>query len=459
MKRKWIIISIVVVAAAAAVFFLLRGGGGGAQKYQTALVERGDLEATVTSTGTITAVGTVEVGTQVSGTIESLLVDFNDKVHKGQLLAKLDTRVLQASVDDANANLDKAQAQLAQALDQYNRNKPLYEKKFISAIEFNQYQNNLDAARASVTSAKVALSRARTNLGYAEIRAPTDGTIIERAVESGQTVAASLSAPTIFRIARDLDHMQIEASVDESDIGQIANGQTVHFTVQSQPDRTFSGTVWQIRLQPTTVQNVVNYTVVINAENTEGLLLPGMTATVNFEVNKVTNVLTVPNAALRFQPPPEVLDELRKKAQERGDSSMFGASGGSKGSGRRDSTRGGSRGGNTTPAGGNTTSAGSAPTGTGGAKGGVKSGRSRLWTVDSAGNLKMISVRTGLTDGQRTEVSGANVREGMAVVTNVAAANSASRTGTSALPFGSPAGGRGPTGGGGGGRSGGRGGF
>ncbi|HVZ41999.1 MAG TPA: efflux RND transporter periplasmic adaptor subunit [Candidatus Kapabacteria bacterium] len=456
MKRKWIIISIVVVAAAAVAFFLLRGGGSGAQKYQTALVERGDLEATVTSTGTITAVGTVEVGTQVSGTIESLLVDFNDKVHKGQLLAKLDTRVLQAAVDDARANLDKAQAQLAQSLDQYNRNKPLYEKKYISAIEFNQYQNNLDAARASVTSAKVALSRARTNLGYAEIRAPTDGTIIERAVESGQTVAASLSAPTIFRIARDLDHMQIEASVDESDIGQIANGQTVHFTVQSQPDRTFTGTVWQIRLQPTTVQNVVNYTVVINAENTQGLLLPGMTATVNFEVNKVTNVLTVPNAALRFQPPPEVLDELRKKAQERGDSSMFGTSGGTNGgsrrSGRKDSTRSGSRG-------GNTTSVGGAPGGTGAPAGGTKSGRSRLWTLDSAGNLKMIPVRTGLTDGQRTEVSGPNIHEGMAVITNVAVANSASRTGTSALPFGSPAGGRAPTGGGGGGRSGGRGGF
>lgn len=420
MKKTWIIIGAVVLAAAAAWFFFLRGGREDAQAYQTAKVERGDLEATVTSTGTITAVGTVQVGTQVSGTVEEVFVDFNDEVKRGQLLARLDTRVLQASVDDARANVDRVQAQYAAALDQYNRNKPLYDKKYISGVEFTQYRSTLDAAKASVTSAQVALERARTNFGYAEIRSPTDGTVIQRTVEPGQTVAASLSTPTLFMIAKDLSHIQIEANVDESDIGQIKEGQSVKFTVQSQPDTEFSGKVRQIRMQPVTVQNVVNYVVVIDATNDKGFLLPGMTATVNFEVNRVDDVLVVPNSALRFQPPPEVLEEIQKRMGERRDTSARGSSGR-----RSDSS-----------------------TGRTGSRGSSKAGRSRIWTMDSAGTLRMIPVQVGLSDGQRTQVSGPNVREGMVVVTGLTAAQktTTTRTGTG-LPFG-------PTGGSSGGRGG-----
>jgi len=423
MKRKWIIIIISVLVVGAGAFFLLRGRGSNEQKYQTATVTRGDLEATVTSTGSIVAVGTVEVGTQVSGTVEEVFADFNDEVHRGQLLARLDTRVLQASVEDAQANLDRVEAQRIAALDQYNRNKPLYDKKYISAIEFNQYKSALDASVASVTSARVALQRARTNLGYAEVRSPTDGTVIQRTVEPGQTVAASLSAPILFTIANDLANMQIEATVDESDIGQIKEGQKVSFTVQSQADRTFNGTVKQIRLQPETVQNVVNYTVVIDTRNDDGVLLPGMTATVNFQVNSVTDVLVVPNAALRFQPSAEVLEQIKKAAAERGGDTSAARAG-------RDSSR----------AGRDTGAASGASK-----RSGAKATRSRIWTLDSNGTLRMIPVRVGLSDGQKTEISGPGVREGMVVVTSATlpqASSGASRTGTG-LPLGGIGGGGG----------------
>jgi HlyD family secretion protein len=329
---------------------------------------------------------------------------------------------LQAAVDDARANVDRVQAQYAAALDQYRRNKPLYDKKYISAIEFNQYQSALEAAKASVTSAQVALQRARTNFGYAEIRSPTDGTVIQRAVEPGQTVAASLSTPTLFTIAQDLSQMQIEAQVDESDIGQIKEGQSAEFSVQSQGSRTFQGTVKQIRLQPQTVQNVVNYTVVVDARNPDKLLLPGMTATINFSVNRVADVLTVPNAALRFQPSQEVLDAMREKSGQ-SDSAAFRM--------RQTANRQGD----------STTRTQRT------AAGGTQRSRGRLWTLDEKGELKMILVRVGLSDGQRTEVSGPDVHEGMKVVTSSAQPQqTTSRPGTG-LPFGG--------GGGGGGRRGG----
>ena len=432
MKRRWILILAVVVVVAVGAFLLLRGGGTDKQQYRTAEVELGNLEATVTSTGTITAVGTVEVGTQVSGEVEAVFVDFNDQVRRGQLLARLDTRVLQASVDDARANVDRVQAQYAAALDQYNRNKPLFDQKYISAIEFNQYRSSLEAARASVTSSQVALQRARTNLGYAEIRSPTDGTVIQRTVEPGQTVAASLSAPTLFTIANDLSQMQIEASVDESDIGQIKNGQRASFTVQSQANKTFTGIVRQIRLQPTTVQNVVNYTVVVDAPNQDGLLLPGMTATVNFEVARANNVLVVPNAALRFQPSPEVLEEYRKKMGIQGDSGSQRNRASRDSGNARSSTR-------------RTAATDSASGGRAG--GGSRAGRARIWIMDEAGALRMIPVTVGLSDGQRTEISGKDIREGLVVVTGVVTTEATTPRAGTGLPFGG-------SGGGGGGRRG-----
>ncbi len=283
---------------------LVKPDGDAAVKppFQVAEVHRGTLETLVSSTGTLAAVETVDVGTQVSGTISRLAVDFNDRVKKGQVLAVLDPALFQAAVAEAEATVQKARAQLAQAEDEFRRNKPLLEQGFISEQDFLPYQTGVATAKADLASAQAGLKRAQTNLSYAVIRSPIKGIIIARNVDAGQTVAASFNTPTLFVIAKDLANMQIEATVDESDIGQIRQGQAVRFTVQAYPDRTFTGKVTQIRLQPQTISNVVNYTVIIQAENARGLLLPGMTATVDFVVAQVKNALLVPNAALRFQP-------------------------------------------------------------------------------------------------------------------------------------------------------------
>jgi HlyD family secretion protein len=274
-------------------------------EYQFTQVRRGTLETLVSSTGTLAAVETVEVGTQVSGTIDKIYVDYNDHVSKGQVLAVLDQALSKAQVREAEANVNKAHAVLAQAEDEFRRNQPLFSKGFLSAQEFLPVQIGVDTAKAALAAAEASLTRARTTLAYTVIRSPIDGTVIKRSVEAGQTVAASLNTPTLFLIARNLKQMQIEADVDESDIGEIRNGQAVRFTVQSYHDRIFHGTVSQIRLQPRTISNVVNYTVLIQADNAEGLLLPGMTATIDFVVSKIENALLVPNAALRFLPPGE----------------------------------------------------------------------------------------------------------------------------------------------------------
>jgi HlyD family secretion protein len=209
-------------------------------------------------------------------------VDFNDKVKKGQLLARIDPRLQEQAVQDAEAQLERAKAQLAQAQDEYNRNKQLFDAKVITPVEFGATRSTFAVQQASVKSADIALDRAKQNLAYTSIYAPIDGVIVERNVDVGQTVAASLSAPQLFLIANDLSEMQILASVDESDIGAIKDGQTVQFTVQSYPGRTFAGRVEQVRLQSTTLENVVNYTAVVRVQNPDGRLLPGMTATVKF---------------------------------------------------------------------------------------------------------------------------------------------------------------------------------
>lgn len=278
------------------------GNASDQPQYLYATVTQGPLETLVSSTGTLAALETVEVGTQVSGTIARIEVDYNDPVRKGQVLAVLDQALFAAQVREAEANVSRARASLAEAEDEYRRNQPLFEKGFLSAREFLPVSTGVDTAKASLAAAEASLARARTNLAYTIIRSPIDGTVIKRSVEAGQTVAASLNTPTLFLIARDLAQMQIEADVDESDIGQIRTGQPVRFTVQSYPGEIFTGKVSQIRLQPRTISNVVNYTVLVDAGNDKGLLLPGMTATVDFVVSRVEDALLVPNAALRFQP-------------------------------------------------------------------------------------------------------------------------------------------------------------
>jgi HlyD family secretion protein len=268
--------------------------------FKFAQVSRGKLEVLVTSTGTLAAVETVEIGTQASGTIEQLLVDYNDQVKKDQVLALLDQSSFNASVNKAKADVLKAQAELKQAEDEFRRNAPLQEKGYISEQEFLPIRTAVDTTKASLQSAAASLEQAQINLEHTVIRSPIDGTVIDRSVDAGQTVAASLSTPTLFLIAEDLSRMQIETQVDETDIGQIRQGQSVRFTVQSYFDQDFTGSVRQIRLQPETVDNVVTYTVIVDANNESGQLMPGMTATVDFVVHQSENALLVPVAALNF---------------------------------------------------------------------------------------------------------------------------------------------------------------
>jgi HlyD family secretion protein len=270
--------------------------------YQTGNVTRGNMETTVSSTGTLAAVGTVDVGTQVSGTISKVFVDYNTHVKKGQVLAVLDLALFETAVNEARASVAQADAKLKQADAEYIRNKPLFDSGNLSAQEFLSLETDKAQAKANLLSAQATLKRAMTNLNYAQIRSPIDGTVISRNIEAGQTVAASLSTPTLFIIAEDLARMQIEANVDESDIGQIRLNQNARFTVQAYPDEHFTGKVTQIRMNPTTVSNVVTYTVIVDAPNKEGHLLPGMTATIDFIVAKADNVLLVPNGAFRFRP-------------------------------------------------------------------------------------------------------------------------------------------------------------
>jgi HlyD family secretion protein len=312
MKRKKIIIFLGIPLALLMAVFLIKplfkseNGTG----FQFTEIKKGDLENVVTSTGTLSALETVEVGSQVSGIIEILYVDFNDSVKKGQVLAVLDKTLFEVSVRDAEAKVHQARATLAQAQAEVKRNKPLFEKGHISEMEFLVLQTSAKTAEASLKIAQANLNKARTNLEYTVIRSPIDGTVIERTVDAGQTIAASFQAPKLFVIAKDLTRMQIEANVDESDIGQIREKQPVRFSVLTYPDKNFTGTVRQIRLQPQTIQNVVNYTVIVDAPNQEKILLPGMTATVDFIMEQVKDVLLVSNQALSWTPSMEVMKEL-----------------------------------------------------------------------------------------------------------------------------------------------------
>ncbi len=301
-KRGTIVIAVLSIIAFTWLVFAHQEQPRPKKDFQFAQVSLGNFEILVSSTGTLAAVETVEVGTQVSGTIDKLMVDYNDTVHKGQVLAVLDQSLFNATVDNVRAGVLKAEAELQQAKAEYTRNKPLHEKGYISDQEFLPIKTEVDTQKASLLSAKAALQQAQINLEHTVISSPIDGTVIDRSIDAGQTVAASLSTPTLFLIAQDLSHMQIETNVDETDIGQIRQGQAVRFTVQSFVDQTFTGSVRQIRLQPQTVDNVVTYTVIVEAENESGLLLPGMTATVDFIVHDVKNALLVPVAALNFNP-------------------------------------------------------------------------------------------------------------------------------------------------------------
>jgi HlyD family secretion protein len=387
----------VVVVLVAVAWMFGRGDRGETSPYRFATIERGDLEAIVSATGKLSAVTTVQVGTQVSGQVDRILVDFNDRVKQGQLIARIDPTLQEQAVRDAQAGVERNQAEVEQAQREYDRNLKLFERKVLTEIEFNTAKYALAVARANLKSAQVTLDRARKNLAYTEIFAPIDGIVVERNVDVGQTVAASLNTPQLFLIANDLAHMQILASVDESDIGMIRNGQPVRFSVQAYPNVTFQGKVQQVRLQSATVENVVNYTVVVAVENPEGKLLPGMTATVEFVTGSVSNALLVPNAALRFRPTEAMFAEVRANRGDGGDAARS-----QRQQGREDSPVA-DRGNNSS----RTAGPGRRP-----------ANAAMLWYVDQ-GKLEMARARTGISDGQRTQVESNELRAGMQIIVGV----------------------------------------
>jgi HlyD family secretion protein len=465
MNKKRILIAVAALVALTAILgFVLRSRRNGDTIYRTGKVEQGSIEQKVSATGALSAVKTVQVGTQVSGLLAGIFADFNDRVTKGQLLARIDPTLQEQAVRDAQAQLERAQAQLRQAQQEYNRNAPLARDKFISASEFGTVQVNLSVAQAAVKSAQVTLDRARQNLSYTNIYAPISGVVVERNVDVGQTVAASLSAPTLFLIAQDLSQMQILASVDESDISSIKEGQPVKFTVQSYAGRTFTGSVEQVRLQSKTTDNVVSYTVVVTLANPNGVLLPGMTATVEFVTGSATNVLTVPNAALRFRPTADELEASGLPATAGTDTTrrQRGA-GGTTATGAQPAVGGAASG---QGAAGQGAAAGAGGAGGAGGFGGQGGGAGRtrragtgaggaggfgtIWTLSADKKLKPVRVRVGLSDTQRTQVTplgGAALAPGTDVVigtsTPAAATAAASNPLTPTRQGGGP-GGRGP---------------
>jgi HlyD family secretion protein len=373
-----------VIILAGTGWFYKRADGKEAPAYRTATIQRGSVKSTVSATGTLSAVQTIQVGTQVSGQIAVIHADYNDHVKKGQLLARIDPTLQNQAVEEAQAQLERAHATMEQAQSDYARSKQLFDAKVITASEFSTVQSNFAVQKANVKSALIALERARQNLRYTDIYAPIDGVIVERNVDVGQTVAANFSAPQLFLIAKDLSDMQILASVDESDISAIRTGQPVEFTVQAYPNQTFAGTVQKVRLQSKTQDNVVNYTAVVGVKNTTGKLLPGMTATVQFLTGVAENVLVVPNAALRIRPTPAMLAQARTDDQ--------------------------------------------------------RAGSAILWTLDDKGTLEPVRVRTGLSDGRNTAVEGAKLAEGTKVVIGVldAGGTTSSDESSSRNPFQSP---------------------
>lgn len=278
------------------------GCGENGVTYRTEPVTRGGIRETVTATGTVNPVTTVQVGTQVSGSIREIYVDFNSVVRKGQLIALIDPAFFETQLAQARANADRAQAALRDAERVLNQNRSLYPRNLIAKNDYDASVTAQESAAAQLAQSMAALRAAETNLSYTRIVSPVDGVVISRSVDVGQTVAASFQTPTLFTIAQDLTKMQINTNVAESDIGRVAAGQAVEFTVDAYPDTTFMGKVRQVRRAPITVQNVVTYDVVVQVPNRDLKLMPGMTANVTILVTTKDDVLRVPNAALRFRP-------------------------------------------------------------------------------------------------------------------------------------------------------------
>lgn len=411
---------VVIAAVAAGVIFYLRRDGKTAQvKYRTETVDRGVVTSVVTATGTISAVTTVQVGSQVSGIIESLHVDYNSPVKKGQLLATLDPTPFKLQVQQRQADLQQSQVQMRNAEVQFNRSGRLLAEKLIPQADYDSAKANFEGMNAQVDQSEAALAASRTNLSYTNIFSPIDGVVVARQYDIGQTVAASFQAPTLFTIAEDLTKMQVQADVDQSDISRVATDQAARFTVDAYPEENFVGAISQIRLNATQNQNVITYPVIIDVANPDGKLKPKMTADVTIEVAKVQDVLRVPNAALRFKP----IETGRSSGNDAAAKAALDGTA-AKGSGQG--------------------VAGAANALAAGQRG---SRRQQVVYVLGAGDeLKAIPVKTGITDGRFTAVTDGDLKPGDKIAVGFATAKV---EGQGTLPPGM-GGQRGPGGGGGG---------
>jgi len=421
MKTKKVIISGALLVVAAAMVMLVHGCKK-SQSYifETAKVEKGSVVNTVTATGTLEAITSVVVGTQVSGIVEKLYVDFNSRVKKGDVLAELDKTSLKSSAEQSLATLDNSKAEMEYQASNYERSKALHEKNLIAQADFDQAKYNYDKSVASLKNSQAQYDRALVQLGYATIYSPIDGIVMNRAVDEGQTVAASFNTPEIFTIAQDLTQMKVEADIDETDIGQVQVGQRVEFDVDAYPDDKFTGTVEQIRLSPVTTSNVVTYTVIINAQNPELKLLPGMTANIVIYVEESNDVLVVPYKAVKFTPDQAYLAKMGKEMMAQG--GFPGAGGGSFPSGARGNMPTGASGNMPSSAGGQAGMAGS------GGMQGMGSGQmpagftmpegfempTMVWVKDENG-IHPVPVELGSSDGDNAEVK-SGLQEGQEVV-------------------------------------------
>ncbi|HOE13579.1 MAG TPA: efflux RND transporter periplasmic adaptor subunit [Candidatus Saccharicenans sp.] len=422
-KKTLIIIALVVIAGLVVGFTLMGKNSNNKPKYRLEKVARGDIQMIVTATGTLNPVILVDVGSQVSGKIEKIYVDFNSSVKQGDLLAELDQSQIEAQIEQNQANyqssvasVERSKVALEIAKKNYERALSLYEKSLIASQEkdtaeasYLQAKADLVSAEARASQAKYQLDASNVNLGYTIIRSPIDGVVVSRNINVGQTVAASFQAPVLFQIANDLAKMQVECLVDEADVGSVKEGQKVKFTVEAYPNDIFWGTVRQVRYAAQVQSNVVSYTAVLDVDNSSLKLLPGMTATCSIIVGEAKNVLRVPNTALRFNPnlKQQELQKLMKAAFEEMAAKRQQSGQVQPGSGQ--------------------IPAGQRPgMGMPGASGQQTQRRTppKVWTMDEKGNLKIIFVRTGLTDTSYTEIVDGNLKEGEEVIVGIMTASS-----------------------------------
>ena len=309
-KLKLILILLLLAAAGVAAYFIFFSENKNSVVVVSAQpAKMGSIANVVTATGTIEPIQQVEVGTQVSGEVNKVYVDYNSQVKAGQLIAELDKTNLKVSVSEAQISYEKALNELNYIKKNYERQKSLYADKLISEADFDEISYKYNNAKSSLTQSKASLDKAKTNLGYADIYSPVDGVVLSKSIEEGQTVAASFNTPTLFTIAQDLTKMQVEADIDEADIGQIKVGQRVTFTVDAFQNDVFNGKVVQVRLDPKVTSNVVTYTVIIEADNPDLKLMPGLTATVSIYTLEISNVLTIPESALNYKIDFELLEK------------------------------------------------------------------------------------------------------------------------------------------------------